>query len=157
MWDARPGSVITADYNRQRCEDVMTDAHASDPFWQEVLGASKLPFAIVGTFVVVALVWFFWPVPPDESIDIAAKIEPPPPAELVLDATSAASHTKETLIAAERIVIKGLVPLEGHHVLVTNELAFEPDSRLVLPAGHITVLAPRVHGAVIDVSGISGR
>ena len=133
----------------------MTDEHVSDGFWQEVLGASRVPFAIVGAVVVAGLVWLFWPVPPDESIDIVAKIEPRPPAEIVLEATTAAPT--ETLIAAERVVVKGIVTLQGHHVLVTNELSFEPGSRLELPAGHLTVLAPRVHGAVIDASGTSGK
>jgi hypothetical protein len=133
------------------------DERVSDGFWQEVLSASKLPLAIAGAFVVGLLAWLFWPVPPDESIDIAAKIEPPPPAELVLDAASASSYADRTLIAAERLVVKGVVSLERHHVLVANELAFEPESRLVLPSGHITVLAPRVHDAVIDVSGAPGK
>jgi hypothetical protein len=135
----------------------MSEAHVEDSFWQEVIGASKVPFALVGAVVLVLLVWFVWPEPRDESIDIAGKIEPAPPAERVIDALSVSKMSNETLIAAERLVVKGTVELPGQHVFVANALEFEPGSRIVATAGHVTVIASRVRDAIIDVSGRDGK
>ena len=132
----------------------MAEERVSDDFWREVIGASKVPFAIVGVVLIALSVWLLWPEPRDESIDIIAKIEPTPPTELVLDARSAAAT--DALIAAEKLVVRGRVELPSPRVLIANELVFEPGSVLEMPTGNLTVLAPRVRDATFDVSGKAG-
>src|SRR5262245_20589453 len=135
----------------------MSEAHVDDSFWHEVIGASKVPFALVGAVVVLLLIWFIWPEPRDESIDIVGEIEPAPPAERVIDAPSVSMLSNDTLIAAERLIVKGTVELAGQHVFVANTFEFEPGSKIVVPAGHLTVIASRVRDAIIDVSGRDGK
>ena len=120
----------------------------------DLVRAFRAPIAAAGALLVLLLLWWAWPDSADESLDLVHAIRPPALSELIIDAASA--ETLGSLVAAERLVVRGVVYVPSDRVFVANEMVFEPDARLVAPAGHVTILAPRFARGVVDVSGRDG-
>jgi hypothetical protein len=123
---------------------------------QQLLADFKWPMIGAGITLLLILIWSVWPASSVDDLEIVDAIEPAVPAQLILDADSAAALSDTTLIAAKQIVVKGVVRLPNDRVLVANEIAFEPDSRIDIPSGRLAVIATRITAARIDVSGHDG-
>jgi hypothetical protein len=125
---------------------------------EQLFDAFKWPLIAAGVTLMLILIWSLWPTstPSVDGFELVDDIDPPVPAELILDASSAAAAGAQTLIAAKHVVIKGVVHLPSDRVIAANDITFEADSRIVVPAGRITLVAPRITRAAIDVSGRPG-
>jgi hypothetical protein len=117
--------------------------------------AQRLKWPVAGAIVVLlgCLVWILWPQSP-ESIDLVGDIEPRVPDERTL--TPSDAPDADAVIAARRLVVRGVVPLAGEVLLAANELVFEPDARLVFRGGSLTIVATVVRGLDVDASGPRG-
>jgi hypothetical protein len=86
--------------------------------------------------------------------DIVSRLRIPVPTELVLDASGPPAGAR--LLVAEQIRVRGTVELGPGSVLAANAIDFEPDSRIRVPSGELTVLGSAIRGGVFDVSGAQG-
>jgi hypothetical protein len=86
--------------------------------------------------------------------DLVGRLHNPVPAELVLDASGPPAGAR--LLIAEQIRVRGTVELGHGSVLAANAIDFEPDSRIRVPSGALTVLGSAIRGGVFDVSGSPG-
>jgi len=105
---------------------------------------------------VIAIVTSVWYQSTTDRSDLLDSLDPAAPDERVLDAGSAMDRDPAPLIAARRLIVRGVVDLPSDRILVADELIFEGDARIVSPSGHLTVLASRIVGADVDVSGRAG-
>jgi hypothetical protein len=125
---------------------------------EQLFDAFKWPLVGAGVTLALILIWSIWPAA-DQSTDgfeLVDDIDAPVPAELVLDAKTAAAAAAQTLIIAKHIVIRGNVRLPNDRVLAADDITFEAGGHIVVPSGRLTIIAPRITRAAIDVSGRSG-
>jgi hypothetical protein len=125
---------------------------------EQLFDAFKWPLIGAGITLVLILIWSLWPAvnPSADGFELVDDIDPPVPAELTLDAETAAAAGAQTLIIAKHIVVKGIVRLPNDRVIAANDITFEAGGHIVVPSGRLTIVAPRITRAAIDVSGRSG-
>ncbi len=126
---------------------------------QQLINDFKVPLVGAAITLVLMLIWAIWSLWPTRSaaeLDIIEVIDTPVPEALVLDAQTERTLPTTALIAAQRITVRGVVHLPTDRVLVANDIDFEAGGRLVVPRGRITLLAPRINGAMVDVGGHDG-
>jgi hypothetical protein len=126
---------------------------------QQLINDFKMPLAgaaVTLLLIVTWAIWSLWPTQSAAQLDIVEVIETPIPDTLVIDAPAARSLGAAVLVAAKQITVRGVVHLPTDRVLVANDIVFEPASRLMVPKGRITMIAPRISGAVVDVAGHDG-
>ena len=109
---------------------------------------------------ILSILWLIvlipWPTTPDSQTNLIAKIDAPIE-EITLDAGRPKDLPAGPVITAKKIRVSGQVLLSSPAVLIANEIEFAPNSRIWVPAGELTVIAPHiVHGA-FDVSGADGH
>ena len=118
--------------------------------------AHPWPIAIAVLSFLWLLVLIPWPTTPDAQTNLIETIKSPIE-EITLDAARPQDLPGEPVITAKKIRVTGHVLLTSPAVLIANEIEFSPNSRIWVPSGDLTIIAPHiVHGA-FDVSGSNGR
>ena len=124
--------------------------------WHDLAQAHPWPLGIALLSALWVLILIPWPHTPDAQIDLVGDQEGIVD-ERLLDANSHAETPADGVVTAKRIRVVGQVLLTGPVVLIANEIQFAPGSRIWLPSGDLTVIAPHIAGGTFDVSGANGR
>jgi len=136
----------------------VADHHSYSNFdrWREFVAAHPWPIAIA----VLSLLWLIvlipWPTTPDSQTNLIETIKSPIE-EITLDAGRPQDLPGQPVITARKIRVTGHVLLTSPAVLIANEIEFAPNSRIWVPSGDLTVIAPHIVRGVFDVSGADGR
>ena len=125
--------------------------------WRDLAQAHPWPLGIALLSVMWLLILIPWPHTPDSQIDLVSTRITDAVDERVLDANGHDELPADGVITAKRIRVVGHVLLTGPVTLVANEIEFTPNSRIWVPSGQLTVIAPHISGGVFDVSGANGR
>ena len=133
------------------------DSITSIEHWRDLAQAHPWPLGIALLSVLWLLILIPWPHTPDAQTDLVSAHADDIANERVLDASGHEELPADGVITAKHIRVAGHVLLTGPVVLIANEIEFAPDSRIWVPSGELTVIAPHIAGGTFDVSGANGR
>jgi hypothetical protein len=124
--------------------------------WRDFVVAHPWPISVAVLVVLWLLVLVPWPTKPDSQTNLIENIDAPI-AEIALDAAHPERFPAGPVVTAKKIRVTGQVSMKSPTVLVANEIEFAPNSKVVVPSGDLTVIAPHIVQGVFDVSGADGR
>ena len=132
------------------------DSLTSFEHWRDLAQTHPWPLGLAALSVIWLLILIPWPHTPDAQIDLLSVHDAPVAAEYLLDANAHEELPADGVITAKRIRVVGHVLLTGPVALVANEIEFTQGSRIWVPSGELTVIAPHISGGEFDVSGVRG-
>jgi hypothetical protein len=124
--------------------------------WRDFVVAHPWPISIGVLSALWLLVLVPWPTKPDSQTNLIERIDSPI-AEITLDAARPQDLPTGPVVTAKKIRVSGNVLMTSPAVLVANEIEFSPNSRIWVPSGDMTIIAPHIVHGVFDVSGANGR
>ncbi len=124
--------------------------------WRDLAVAHPWPLGIALLSIVWLIILIPWPHTPDAQRDMVGDDDGVVAAR-TLDASQHVELPADGVILAESIHVVGQVLLTGPAFLIANEIVFAPNSRIWLPSGELTVIAPHIVDGSFDVSGADGR
>lgn len=125
--------------------------------WRDFAVTHPWPVSLTLLSVFWLLVLIPWPSAPVEQIELVSAKRADVADELALDGAPSAELPGDPVITARHIRVTGTVKLLGPRLIVANEIEFAPSARITSPSGQLTVIATRIRGGALDVSGRAGQ
>ncbi len=125
--------------------------------WREFAVTHPWPVSLTLLSVFWLLILIPWPSARPEQIELVSTSRTDVPDELALDGAPFNELPGDPVITARHIRVTGPVRLLGPRLIVANEIEFAPSARILSPAGQLTVIATRIRGGTLDVSGRAGQ